>query len=349
MFARRGAARLFSAGARMQLQRVRPNVAASARFERTIASNTRLSSAVLNAKQQQSGSGTIVALGAALAGVGYYFFAGSSSPKADVDWVSLRADIATLVEDEDCGPLLVRLAWHAAGTYDKKSNTGGSYGGTMRFSPEASDGANAGLDKARNLLEKVRKRHPNVSHGDLWTLAGVVAIEEMGGPKLKWRAGRKDAEDEKACPPVGRLPAADKGSQQSTIDHVREVFNRMGFSDEEMVALIGAHTLGRCHEDRSGYKGPWTRAETTFSNLYFQELLQQQWSVKKWTGPKQYEDKSGDLMMLPADMALVWDPIFKSHVERFARDEDVFFSRFASAFSKLMELGCSGLYNVKLE
>jgi cytochrome c peroxidase len=44
-----------------------------------------------------------------------------------------------------------------------------------------------------------------------------------------------------------------------------------------MVALIGAHTLGRCHTDRSGYKGPWTNAPTTFSNLYFQELLNNKW------------------------------------------------------------------------
>lgn len=45
----------------------------------------------------------------------------------------------------------------------------------------------------------------------------------------------------------------------------------------EMVALVGAHTLGRCHTDRSGYSGPWTNAPTTFSNLYFQELLNNKW------------------------------------------------------------------------
>lgn len=94
--------------------------------------------------------------------------------------------------------------------------------------------------------------------------------------------------------------------------HVREVFGRMGFNDQEMVALIGAHSLGRCHDNRSGYLGPWTNAPTTFSNLYFKELKERTWQKKKWNGPFQYEDKeSGKLMMLPADMCLLTDKKFK--------------------------------------
>ena len=57
-----------------------------------------------------------------------------------------------------------------------------------------------------------------------------------------------------------RLPDADKGSKKMTIEHVRNVFNRMGFNDREIVALLGAHALGRCHTDASGYWGPWTFA-----------------------------------------------------------------------------------------
>lgn len=67
-------------------------------------------------------------------------------------------------------------------------------------------------------------------------------------------------------PPDGRLPNADCGSPQATALHLRAIFNRMGFNDQQIVALSGAHALGRCHEDASGYWGPWTRAETTFSN-----------------------------------------------------------------------------------
>jgi hypothetical protein len=73
----------------------------------------------------------------------------------------------------------------------------------------------------------------------------------------------------------------------------------MGFNDQEIVALSGAHALGRCHTDRSGYWGPWTRAETTMSNEYYRELIENKWTPKKmhhgqkWTGPAQYEDPTG--------------------------------------------------------
>ena len=50
---------------------------------------------------------------------------------------------------------------------------------------------------------------------------------------------------------------------------IRDIFYRMGFNDQEIVALAGAHALGRCHADRSGFDGPWTRSPTTFSNDYF--------------------------------------------------------------------------------
>jgi cytochrome c peroxidase len=74
----------------------------------------------------------------------------------------------------------------------------------------------------------------------------------------------------------------------------------MGFSDQEIVALSGAHSLGRCHSDRSGWDGPWTSAPTRFTNLYYKELLRRKWTPKQWSGPLQFEDKSGKLMMLPA-------------------------------------------------
>ena len=110
----------------------------------------------------------------------------------------------------------------------------------MRFDPEASHGANAGLNVARNVLESIKKRHPGISYGDLWTLASVVAIEEMGGPKISWRPGRTDKPDGSHCTPDGRLPDAAQGAQ-----HLRDIFHRMGFNDQEIVVLSGAHTKGR--------------------------------------------------------------------------------------------------------
>jgi cytochrome c peroxidase len=119
------------------------------------------------------------------------------------------------------------------------------------------------------------------------------------------------------------------------------------FNDQEIVALTGAHALGRCHPDRSGFEGPWTLSPTTLSNDFFKLLLSEKWVWKKWKGPNQYVDeKTGTLMMLPyvmpstcstlvcrspvillfrADYALVQDKAFKKHVQAYAADEALFF------------------------
>merc|ERR1719446_701203 len=144
----------------------------------------------------------------------------------------------------------------------------------------------------------------------------------MGGPTIDFDLGRKDLPDGSTSPPDGRLPNADMGSFSDTAQHLRDIFYRMGFDDKDIVALSGAHALGRCHEDASGYWGPWTNAETTFSNEYFRLLFEEKWIPKtkvtegvckgaKWTGPLQYEDPSGKLMMLPSDIVLTKDAEFK--------------------------------------
>ena len=150
--------------------------------------------------------------------------------------------------------------------------------------------------------------------------------------------GRKDGE-EAHCTPDGRLPDGDKGS-----DHLRHIFYRMGFNDQEIVALSGAHALGRCHKDRSGFDGPWQHAPTSFTNAYYELLFSEKWNLKKWDGPIQYEDKSTkSLMMLTTDYALRTDKSvsacfaspcllrshcgvqFRKHAERYAKSEDEFF------------------------
>ena len=105
----------------------------------------------------------------------------------------------------------------------------------------------------------------------------------MGGPEIPFRFGRVDETDGKKSPPDGRLPDADKGNgpDAGLAQHLRDIFYRMGFNDQDIVALSGAHALGRVHEDASGYWGPWTRAETSFSNEYFRLLLEEKWTVKK--------------------------------------------------------------------
>ncbi|RUS18250.1 heme peroxidase, partial [Endogone sp. FLAS-F59071] len=145
---------------------------------------------------------------------------------------------------------------------------------------------------------------------------------------------RSDERSEKACPPVGRLPDGAQGKS-----HVLDVFGRMGFDVREIVALIGAHTVGRCHADRSGFDGPWTYTPTRFSNQYFKLLLQKEWVRRNWDGPEQFQPKDDpELMMLPADLALLEEP-FRQYVELYAADKDTFFKDFAQAFNKLIELG----------
>lgn len=237
-------------------------------------------------------------------------------------------------DDGSYGPVLLRLAWHASGTYDAATGTGGSNGATMRFAPERDHGANAGLKAARDFLEPVKEQFPWISYSDLWTLGGVCAVQEMQGPVIPWRPGRKDR-DVAFCTPDGRLPDASKDQ-----NHIRAIFGRMGFNDQEMVALSGAHALGRCHTDRSGFDGPWTFSPTVLTNDYFRLLLEEKWGWRSWNGPKQYEDASTKtLMMLPTDVALVQDPIFKKYVEKYAKDNQAFFNDFSNVVLKLFELG----------
>lgn len=133
------------------------------------------------------------------------------------------------------GPILVRLAWHASGTYDKSDGSGGCNGASMRQKPEMDDPENAGLDIARNKLEGIKKKYDKeISYADLWIFASYIAIEAMGGPYIPFSGGRSDEKPAKMCPAHGRLPSAEGDAK-----HIRAIFNRMGFNDQEIVVLIG--------------------------------------------------------------------------------------------------------------
>ncbi|RYO82119.1 hypothetical protein DL764_009655 [Monosporascus ibericus] len=298
---------------------------------------------------KNSSSSTLLYLAAAaVAGAGGYWFytqGGALSASAKVfnptkeDYQKVYDEIASRLEENDdyddgsYGPVLVRLAWHASGTYDKETGTGGSNGATMRFAPEGDHGANAGLKIARDFLEPVKQKFPWISYSDLWILGGVCAIQEMQGPIIPYRPGRMDR-DAAACTPDGRLPDGVKGA-----DHLRGIFYRMGFNDQEIVALAGAHALGRCHTDRSGFEGPWTFSPTVLTNDYYTLLLKEKWSWRKWDGPKQLQDGSKSLMMLPADYALIQDKAMRQWVEKYAKDNDAFFNDFRDVIVRLFELG----------
>lgn len=162
----------------------------------------------------------------------------------------------------------------------------------------------------------------------------MVAIQEMEGPIVPFRPGRQDR-DPSFCPPDGRLPDATQGA-----DHLRSIFGRMGFNDQEIVALSGAHSLGRCHPDRLGFDGPWTYTPAFVSNQYYYMLMVETWKIRKWEGPRQFQGSSSQtLMMLPTDLALIQDDIMRPWVEKYADDNRLFFQHFSDVLLKLFELG----------
>eukprot|EP00252_Welwitschia_mirabilis_P008476 TRINITY_DN2034_c0_g1_i4.p1 TRINITY_DN2034_c0_g1~~TRINITY_DN2034_c0_g1_i4.p1 ORF type:complete len:370 (-),score=81.74 TRINITY_DN2034_c0_g1_i4:444-1415(-) len=251
-----------------------------------------------------------------------------------------RQDIIQLLKATHCNPILVRLGWHDAGTYDKEIQEWpkcGGANGTLRFDIELNHKANAGLANALKLLQPIKDKYPNITHADLFQLASAVAIEEAGGPKITMKYGRLDAPAPEDCPPEGKLPDAGPPSPAS---HLRDLFYRMGFTDKEIVALSGAHTLGRARPERSGWGKPatkytkdgpgapggqsWTVEWLKFDNFYFKDIK---------------EKRDEDLLVLPTDAVLFEDPVFKEYSEKYAADQDAFFKDYAESHAKLSNLG----------
>jgi catalase (peroxidase I) len=161
----------------------------------------------------------------------------------------------------------------------------------------------------------------------------------MGGPSIPTRYGRKDAASsaESVESQAGRLPDGDKG-----IDHLREIFHPKGFSDRDIVALSGAHTVGKCHGDRSGFEGAWTEDHLKFDNSYFTDMLNKEYSdMTTAAGCPQKKHASGTIMLI-SDLALL-EPPFREFVELYAKDQDAFFKDFVAAWVKLQENGCTDL------
>ncbi|KAG1331141.1 putative L-ascorbate peroxidase T, chloroplastic [Cocos nucifera] len=253
---------------------------------------------------------------------------------------SAREDIRELLKTTFCHPILVRLGWHDAGTYDKNiaewPQRGGA-NGSLRFEIELKHAANAGLINALKLLQPIKDKYSGLTYADLFQLASATAIEEAGGPKIPMKYGRLDVSRPEQCPPEGKLPDAGPPSPGA---HLRDVFYRMGLNDKEIVALSGAHTLGRSRPERSGWGKPetkytkggpgapggqsWTVQWLKFDNSYFKDI-------------KERKDK--DLLVLPTDAVLFEDPSFKVYAEKYAEDQDAFFEDYAEAHAKLSNLG----------
>ena len=218
----------------------------------------------------------------------------------------------------------------------------GGANGSIRYTNEAAHGANKGLNFALDLLAPVAAKHADVSFADLFQLAGATAVEVAGGPEIPMRYGRKDAPGPESETPEGNLPAGGapwpKGAA-GPAEHLREVFYRMGLDDKEIVALSGAHTLGRAKPSRSGFgkeitkytaKGPgtpggssWCREWLQWDNEYFANLVA----------------KEKDPELLDTDAVLITGPGFKPFAEKYAADPKAFDADYAAAHVKLSELG----------
>jgi L-ascorbate peroxidase len=176
-----------------------------------------------------------------------------------------------------CSPLLLRLAWSDACTYNKHHDSGnatnwpacGGCNGSIRFPEEYTHEANLGLHYAIELLKPIRKRCSSISWADLIQLAGCLAVEFCDGPKLlpRMRFGRLDASSYEA---TLRDRSTSSASIMSTHDrypspkppfpegaksadmHLRNVFYKMDFTNKDIVALCGAHTIGRAFANRTG-------------------------------------------------------------------------------------------------
>jgi catalase-peroxidase len=207
-----------------------------------------------------------------------------------LDLAAVKADIAAVLTDSkdwwpadfgNYGPLMIRMAWHLAGTYRIDDGRGGADAGQQRFAPLNSWPDNVSLDKARRLLWPVKKKYgKKISWGDLMVLTGNVALESMGfktfgfgggrvdvyepdadvywGPETEWLGDERYSGDRELAEPLGAVqmgliyvnPEGPNGNPDplAAARDIRETFRRMAMNDEETVALIaGGHTFGKTH------------------------------------------------------------------------------------------------------
>jgi catalase-peroxidase len=209
---------------------------------------------------------------------------------SSLDLAAVKRDIAeVLTTSQDWwpadfghyGPLMVRMAWHSAGTYRISDGRGGAGAGQQRFAPLNSWPDNVSLDKARRLLWPVKKKYgQKISWADLIVLTGNVALESMGlqtfgygggrvdtwepeedvywGPETTWLDDERYSGDRELAEPFGAVqmgliyvnPQGPNGNPDplAAARDIRETFRRMAMNDEETVALIaGGHTFGKTH------------------------------------------------------------------------------------------------------
>ena len=201
--------------------------------------------------------------------------------KADIEDVLTTSQDWWPADYGHYGPLMIRMAWHSAGTYRASDGRGGAGGGRQRFAPLNSWPDNANLDKARRLLWPVKQKYgKKLSWADLMILTGNVSMESMGFKTFGFAGGREDAyepdpavdwgpEDEMetqerfdepgniqeglGASVMGLIYVNPEGPDgqpdpEASAKNIRQTFDRMAMNDEQTVALIaGGHTFGKVH------------------------------------------------------------------------------------------------------
>ena len=217
-----------------------------------------------------------------------------------LDYKKLKKDLQKLMTDSQdwwpadyghYGPLFIRLAWHAAGTYRTADGRGGAGTGNQRFAPLNSWPDNVNLDKARLLLWPIKKKYGNkISWADLFILVGNVALDSMGfktfgfgagrediwepeddiywGSEKEWLgvnrySGKRDLEQPLGASHMGLIYVNPQGPDANpdpllAAHDIRETFGRMAMNDYETAALVaGGHTFGKSHGAApESHKGP---------------------------------------------------------------------------------------------
>jgi len=124
----------------------------------------------------------------------------------------------------------------------------------------------------------------------------------------------------------------------------------MALREFSTIALLGAHTCGECHLQNSGFVGPWTHDKYGFDNSFFTHLLKEEWVANPNVEQLQFMDReTKQLMMLPADMALMVDPAYLKIAKMYAEDNDLWCKDFAAAFEKLTKVGTNNLRKVSAD
>eukprot|EP00803_Ostreobium_quekettii_P004239 evm.model.scf_428.1 EVM.evm.TU.scf_428.1 scf_428:17482-20213(-) len=228
-----------------------------------------------------------------------------------------RAEIPLL------GGLFLRAAFHDAGTFNAKNSSlqTGPNGSLQYEAGEVqNNGLAVGIDVLTDLHANLKDMNCPVTMADLIQIAGAEAVATAGGPKMKVELGRKDVPKDK-IDTMDNLP-----SPFQSADELKKLFTGNTYTVQDLVALSGAHTIGRV---RFFFRRPPQLDETpkTFDNKYYIELLG---NNPRFNGAFQ------------SDKVLAEDPETRPYVEKYAKSKSAFFKDFEEAYLKMGKLGVNG-------